>query len=111
METSKDVVSEFTALNLLVPQEPDGIPDGDVIKDTTVHVGDIIVAPDGKYYSIMKKNIGNGKRDIKAGTKIYRFRKDVVDKINDLGFSLKPGDFKGKLMDSLITSAPLFDNN
>ena len=49
-------------MNLLIPQEPEGgTPDGDVLRGVTVHVGDIIVGTDGKYYSVMKKNIGDGK--------------------------------------------------
>lgn len=87
-----DTATELKNLGLLDEIEPDGTDDGEMIRGCTVARGDIITGHDGKYYVVMKKNIGNGKWDIKSGTKILRWKKDVVDKIKEMGFSLNPGN-------------------
>ncbi len=87
-----DTATELKNLGLLDEIEPDGTDDGEMIRGCTVARGDIITGHDGKYYVVMKKNIGSGKWDIKSGTKILRWKKEVVDKIGEMGFSLNPGN-------------------
>lgn len=113
-----DILKYFLGLKLLTAYEPDGRVVGKKQVDVTVRPGDIVVGTDGMLHVIMKKDMdakrkvtGTDKWEIKPGSRIYRFTQEVVDKINALGFSLKPGQFKGKIMDSLITSAPIFDND
>lgn len=100
-----DTATELKNLGLLEQIEPDGTDDGEMIRGCTVAKGDIITGHDGKYYIVMKKNIGSGKWDIKSGTKILRWKKSVVDKIREMGFSLNPGNWgnTGVTSESLIT--------
>jgi len=95
-EVPPEAVSTATDLvqkGLLDEIVPDGVDDGEMIRGCTVSRGDIIVGHDGNYYTVLKRNIGNGKWDVKSGTKILRWKPEVVKKIQEMGFSLNPGSW------------------
>lgn len=83
--------------NLLSEIEPDGTDDGEMIRGCTVHVGDVVTGHDGKHYVVLQSKIGNGKWDLKSGTKILRWKPEVVKKIDEMGFSLMPGQWKNSI--------------
>lgn len=52
--------------------EPDGNTNGDVQENVTVQEGDKVVGLNGERMDVTAENIGQGKWNIKAGTKIWR---------------------------------------
>lgn len=52
--------------------EPEGRLDGDILRDVSVELGDVVTGTDGKEYQVKPETLGDGKWDIKAGTKIFR---------------------------------------
>ena len=56
----------------LVEVEPTGTLDGEVLRDVSVEVGDVVTGLDGKEIKVTAETVGDGKWDIKAGTKVYQ---------------------------------------
>ena len=59
--------------------DPDGTMVGDEQQDVTVQVGDKVVGLDGNRIDVTAENIGQGKWNIKAGTKIWRLKPQPAD--------------------------------
>lgn len=68
-ETKTEETLDKTGLEQI---EPDGRLEGDILRDVSVEVGDIITGTDGKEYQVKPETVGDGKWDIKVGTKIFR---------------------------------------
>ena len=95
METSTEESIDKTGFEEV---EPEGTLDGDVLRNVSVEVGDVVTGTDGKEYQVKPETLGDGKWDIKAGTKIFRKPVDL-NHLSD-----------GKSIGELLASRDVFRN-